>query len=70
MSAAGHKIPNREDLKKMFHLTMREVIIEWLKPITDEEITNYRQIDATDFGDMENDPFVKKLMSLEVHHHH
>jgi hypothetical protein len=40
------------------------------KPITDEEIANYRQIDATDFGDMENDPFVKKLMSLEGHHHH
>jgi hypothetical protein len=40
------------------------------KPITDEEIANYRQIDATDFGDMENDPFVKKLMSQEGHHHH
>jgi hypothetical protein len=35
-----------------------------------EEIANYRHIDAADFGDMENDPFVKKLMAVEGHHHH
>lgn len=40
------------------------------KPVDAEEIANYRQIDATDFGDMENDPFVKKLMAAEGHHHH
>ena len=38
------------------------------KPIDSETIANYRQIDAADFGDMENDPFVKKLMSVEGHH--
>lgn len=40
------------------------------KPIDRETIANYRQIDAADFGDMENDPFVKKLMSVEGHHAH
>jgi hypothetical protein len=40
------------------------------KPITIEDIANYRQIDAVDFGDMENDPFVKKIMQQEGHHHH
>lgn len=39
------------------------------KLMTVEEINNYRQIDAADFGDMENDPFVKKTMSKEGHHH-
>jgi len=40
------------------------------KPISIEDINNYRQIDAVDFGDMENDPFVKKIMQTEGHHHH
>ena len=40
------------------------------KPVVVEEIANYRHIDSADFGDMENDPFVKKLMSAEGHHHH
>jgi hypothetical protein len=40
------------------------------KPITIDDINNYRQIDAVDFGDMENDPFVKKVMQQEGHHHH
>jgi hypothetical protein len=40
------------------------------KPVALEEISDYRHIDAADFGDMENDPFVKKLMSAEGHHHH
>jgi hypothetical protein len=39
------------------------------KPVAIEDITNYRQIDAVDFGDMENDPFVKKIMQEEGHHH-
>ncbi len=39
------------------------------KPLDVEEIDNYRQIDAADFGDMENDPFVKNLMKAEGHHH-
>jgi hypothetical protein len=40
------------------------------KPVSIEDIANYRQIDAVDFGDMENDPFVKKVMHEEGHHHH
>jgi hypothetical protein len=40
------------------------------KPLEVEEINNYRQIDAADFGDMENDPFVKNLMAAQAHHHH
>ncbi len=39
------------------------------KPIAVEDITNYRHIDAADFGDMENDPFVKKMMAADGHHH-
>jgi hypothetical protein len=39
------------------------------KPLDIEEIANYRHIDAADFGDMETDPFVKKLMAAEGHHH-
>jgi hypothetical protein len=39
------------------------------KPIAVEDINNYRQIDAIDFGDMENDPFVKKVMQTKEHHH-
>lgn len=40
------------------------------QPISLEEIANYRHIDAADFGDMENDPFVKKVMRAEGHAHH
>ena len=40
------------------------------KPVDVEEIANYRHIDAVDFGDMENDPFVKKVMAAEGHQHH
>ena len=40
------------------------------KPVDVEEIANYRHIDAADFGDMENDPFVKKVMAANGHHHH
>lgn len=40
------------------------------QPLGLEEIANYRHIDAVDFGDMENDPFVKKVMAAEGHHHH
>jgi hypothetical protein len=39
------------------------------KPLDVEEIANYRHIDATDFGDMENDPFVKKVTAGNGHHH-
>ncbi len=39
------------------------------KPIDVAEIANYRHIDAVDFGDMENDPFVKKVMAATGHHH-
>ena len=40
------------------------------KPVDVKEIANYRHIDAADFGDMENDPFVKKVMAADGHHHH
>ena len=40
------------------------------KPVTVEEISNYRHIDAADFGDMENDPFVKKVLAAEAHYQH
>lgn len=40
------------------------------KPVDIEEIANYRHIDAADFGDMENDPFVKKVMAFNGHHDH
>ncbi|MGZ4955166.1 MAG: hypothetical protein ACXV8Q_08625 [Methylobacter sp.] len=40
------------------------------KPVAVEEISNYRHIDAADFGDMENDPFVRKVLAAEGHHHH
>lgn len=40
------------------------------KPVAIEDIANYRHIDAVDFGDMENDPFVKKVMAADGHHHH
>lgn len=39
------------------------------QPIGIEQLSNYRHIDAVDFGDMENDPFVKKIMAEEGHHH-
>ena len=39
------------------------------KPLTIDEISNYRHIDATDFGDMEHDPFVVKIMAENGHHH-
>ena len=39
------------------------------QPVDIEEIANYRHIDAADFGDMENDPFVKKVMAANGHHH-
>jgi len=40
------------------------------KSVDLEAIANYRHIDAADFGDMENDPFVKKVMAAEGHRHH
>lgn len=40
------------------------------KPVDIEEISNYRHIDAADFGDMENDPFVKKVLAAEGHRRH
>lgn len=38
----------------------------WANPAS---LINYARIDASDFGDMESDPFVKKLLELEGHHH-
>jgi hypothetical protein len=39
------------------------------KPVDVKAMANYRHIDAADFGDMENDPFVKKVMAADGHHH-
>jgi hypothetical protein len=40
------------------------------KPVSTDVIADYRHIDAADFGDMENDAFVKKIMSVTDHQHH
>lgn len=36
---------------------------------TDEKIADYGQIDAADFGDMESDPFVARVMRQDGHSH-
>lgn len=36
---------------------------------TDERIADYGQIDAADFGDMESDPFVARVMQQDGHSH-
>ncbi len=36
---------------------------------TDERIASYGKIDASDFGDMESDPFVARVMQQDGHHH-
>ena len=33
-------------------------------------LSSYSTIDASDLGDMESDPFVKKIQNAEGHHHH
>lgn len=63
----------RKDKKGVVEL--RLVAIEPLsnvsrKPIAVKDIADYRQIDAADFGDMENDPFVNKVLAAEGHHGH
>ena len=58
---------NRMELR-LIEITPLSLAVK--QPIAIGDINNYRQIDAADFGDMENDPFVKKLMSAEGHHHH
>jgi len=40
------------------------------QPVAPEVIANYRHIDAADFGDMENDPFVKKVTTVDGHPPH
>lgn len=53
-------------------MTLKEVYTQtpsnwkWVDP---SNLLNYARIDASDFGDMENDPFVKKLLELEGHYH-
>ena len=32
-------------------------------------LNDYARIDASDLGDMESDPFVKKLLTMDGHHH-
>ncbi len=36
---------------------------------TDQRIAGYGKIDASDFGDMESDPFVARVMAQDGHHH-
>jgi phosphoglycolate phosphatase-like HAD superfamily hydrolase len=38
MKAAGYKIPTRDDMQKMFHMTMKDIIKKWISPITDAEV--------------------------------
>lgn len=40
------------------------------KWLDEKELTSYLRIDASDFGDMENDPFVQKVMALDGQSHH
>lgn len=61
------KDKNRTIQLRLLSLEAPETAQQKLISIT--EIDNYRQIDAVDFGDMENDPFVKKVMAREGHHH-
>lgn len=37
--------------------------------VTEERIADYGQIDAADFGDMETDPFVARVMQQDGHNH-
>lgn len=39
---------------------------QWANPAT---LDTFSKIDASDLGDMESDPFVKKLLEMEGHHH-
>jgi hypothetical protein len=48
---------------------LRPIELAHWRPTPIETIDAYRQIDATDFGDMENDPFVKKVLHQSGHHH-
>jgi len=47
-------------------LSQTPITWSWVNPAS---LVNYARIDASDFGDMESDPFVKKLLELEGHHH-
>lgn len=62
----------RKDSHRQLELKLIEIKAlqeaSW-QPVGSEIIADYRHIDAADFGDMENDAFVKKVMSAEGHHH-
>jgi hypothetical protein len=63
----------RKDDKRTVELRLVEITplsTAQHKPVSVADIGNYRQIDAVDFGDMENDPFVKKVLAAEGHHNH
>lgn len=63
----------RQDKKGIVELRLVEIgtLSEGHRePVAIEDIANYRQIDAVDFGDMENDPFVKKVLAEDGHHSH
>lgn len=58
--------------QQRMELSLKEIHAEapaaWPRA-TDERIASYGKIDAADFGDMESDPFVARVMQQDGHHH-
>lgn len=58
--------------QQRMELSLKEIHTEspaaWPRA-TDERIASYGKIDAADFGDMESDPFVARVMQQDGHHH-
>jgi hypothetical protein len=58
--------------QQRIELSLKEIQAEapaaWPRA-TDERIASYGKIDAADFGDMESDPFVARVMQQDGHHH-
>ena len=58
--------------QQRMELSLKEIHAEspatWPRA-TDERIASYGKIDASDFGDMESDPFVARVMQQDGHHH-
>jgi hypothetical protein len=56
-----------------FTLTLKECATPehlTVKPMSKTDLDNFRHIDYTDLGDMENDPTVKRIEQLMGGHHH
>lgn len=58
--------------QQRMELSLREIHAEspatWPRA-TDERIASYGKVDAADFGDMESDPFVARVMQQDGQHH-